>query len=429
MQIELLSQCLAAWMEQEGVSVAGLTEMVGYKSKTSVFRLLKGQCNEQTREAFVDMLAPRLDGEWTARFRKALRVERYGMQRYRLFDVILDCLDCMQPDSGPCAETLLPKSGQTVYILGLPWQGTFQIVDGLIQRGFRVIHYMIRDQILEKPDLLRALVMHLMNRPYQAIMLEEGPGGAWNMMATDDGQIFVNGKWFAADRADALLPALLPKGGIPLYRNDNLHKGSDYISIMEQAYQMESGGAAYIAKQTPGLQMIPEEIVLSALQDGLAGKSEPIVVAMGSLRLILRKRIDLFYHREKPVHIIFTREDMDRFVRTGLMSDQFYAMRPYTPAERIRILQVLDQFSRRDNVNLFVADRKVRNFSLEAYENRGLLVYPSRTSYNTEQSEHREMFLPGQAFYTLFADITREVEETRTNLVRGVGQLLEEIQR
>ena len=73
MQIELLSQCLAAWMEQEGVSVAGLTEMVGYKSKTSVFRLLKGQCNEQTREAFVDLLAPRLDGEWTARFRKALR--------------------------------------------------------------------------------------------------------------------------------------------------------------------------------------------------------------------------------------------------------------------------------------------------------------------------------------------------------------------
>ena len=98
-------------------------------------------------------------------------------------------------------------------------------------------------------------------------------------------------------------------------------------------------------------------------------------------------------------------------------------------AERIRILQTLDQFTRQDNVHLFVADRKVRNFSLEAYENRGLLVYPSRTSYNTEQSEHREMFLPGQDFYTLFADITREVEETRTNLVRGVGQLLEEIQR
>ena len=429
MQIELLSQCLTAWMGQEGVSVAGLTEMAGYKSKTSVFRLLKDQCNEQTRETFVDQMAPYLDGEWDARFRRALRVERYGVQRYRLFDAVLDCLDCMQPDSLPCEETLLPNGGQTVYILGLPWQGTFRIVDGLIQKGFRVIHYMLRNQILEKPELLRALIMHMMSLPYQAVMLEEEPGGAWNLMATDDGQLFVNGKWLTAGGADTLLQALLPEGGIPLYRNEDLYKGSDYISIMEQAYQMESGGAAFIAKQTPGIQMIPENIVLSAVQDGLAGKNDPIAAALGSLRIIMRKRIDLFYAREKPVHIIFTREDMERFVRTGLMSDQFYAMRPYTPAERIQILQALDKFSRRDNVHLFVADRKVRNFSLEAYENRGLLVYPSQTSYNSQLRQHREMFLPGQAFYTLFADITREVEETRTNLVRGVGHLLAEMQK
>ncbi len=429
MQIELLSQCLAAWMEQEGVSVAALAEMVGYKSKTSVVRLLKGQCNEQSREAFVELLSPRLDGEWNARFRKALRVERYGIQRYRLFDTLLDCLDNLEPDSSPCGEDLLPKSGQTVYIFGLPWPGTFRIVDTLIQKGFRVIHYMIRKQILEKPELLRALMTHLMSLPYQAIMLEEEPAGAWNLMATDNGQLFINGKWFAAGGADTLLPALLPEGGIPLYRNENLYRVSDYMGIMEWAYQMESGGTAYIAKQTPGLQMIPEEIVLSAVQDGLAGKTEPIVVALGSLRQMMRKRFDLFYHREKPIHMIFTREDMERFVRTGRMADQFYALRPFTPAERIRILQVLDEFSQRDNVHLFVADRKVRNFSLEAYENRGLLVYPSQTSYNTQLCEHREMFLPGQEFYTLFAEITQEVEATRTCLVRGVGHLLREIQR
>ena len=429
MQIESLSQCLAAWMEQEGVSVAGLTEMAGYKSKTSVFRLLKDQCNEQTREAFVELLAPHLDEEWDARFRKALRVERYGIERYRIFDTLLDCLDCTQPAIQPCEETLLPSGGQTVCILGLPWPETFRIVDGLIQRGYRVIHYMTRDRILEEPELLRALMMHLMTLPYQAVMLEEEPEGAWNLMATDHGQLFVNGKWFTADGEDALLQALLPEGGIPLYRNDDLYRGSDYISIMEQAYQMESGGAACIAKQTPGLQMIPEEIVVSALMDGLAGKNEPIAAAIGSLRLTLRKRIDLFYHRKKPIHMIFTREDMERFVRTGLMSDQFFAMRPYTPEERIQILQTLDRFSRQDNVKMFVADRKVRNFSLEAYENRGLLVYPSRTSYNTQLDEHRELFLPGQAFYTLFADITREVEETNTNLIPGVGHLLAGIQR
>ena len=416
-------------MEQEGVTVAGLTEMVGYKSKTSVFRLLKNQCNEQTREAFVEQLAPRLDEEWEARFRKALRVDRCGLDRYRLFDVILECLDATPQASVPCEEALLPRSGGTVYILGLPWKGTFRIVDGLVQKGFRVIHYMLRERILENPDLLRSLMLHMLTLPYQAMMLEEEPDGAWNLMATDDGQLFVNGKWFAAGRGEKLLTALLPAGGIPLYRNDDLHRGSDYISIMEQAYQMECGGAALLARQTPGLQMIPEEIVLSAVRDGLAGTSEPIAAAMGSLRLILRKRIDLFYHREKPVSIVFTREDMEHFIRTGRTTDQFYAMRPYTPTERIRILQALDKLSQQDNVSLYVANRKVSNYSMEAYENRGMLVYPSLTLYNTQLCEHREMFLPGQEFFTFFSELTREIVETNPNLVRGVGDLLAEMQR
>lgn len=74
MRPELLSQCLTAWMTEKDVTVAGLTEMVGYKSKTSVFRLLKEQCNEQTMASFVDSLTPHLDEAWAERFRKTLRV-------------------------------------------------------------------------------------------------------------------------------------------------------------------------------------------------------------------------------------------------------------------------------------------------------------------------------------------------------------------
>ena len=78
MKPELLSQCLTDWMTENDVSVADLTGMVGYKSKTSVFRLLKDQCNEQTMSSFVELLTPYLDEKWTGRFRKSLRVEKYG---------------------------------------------------------------------------------------------------------------------------------------------------------------------------------------------------------------------------------------------------------------------------------------------------------------------------------------------------------------
>ena len=92
MKPELLSQCLSAWMTDEDVSVADLTGMIGYKSKTSVFRLLKGQCNEQTMASFVELITPYLDENWTKRFQKSLRVEKYGLQRYQLFESMMDCI-------------------------------------------------------------------------------------------------------------------------------------------------------------------------------------------------------------------------------------------------------------------------------------------------------------------------------------------------
>ena len=39
-EMETLSQCLDAWMNEEELTVAQLTEQLGFKSKTSVFRLL-----------------------------------------------------------------------------------------------------------------------------------------------------------------------------------------------------------------------------------------------------------------------------------------------------------------------------------------------------------------------------------------------------
>lgn len=48
MKLELMKDCLASWIQFQGLSVAQLTEMLGFKSKTSVFRLLQGKSNEQS---------------------------------------------------------------------------------------------------------------------------------------------------------------------------------------------------------------------------------------------------------------------------------------------------------------------------------------------------------------------------------------------
>ena len=404
---ERLCECLSAWMDDHNVSVAELTQMVGYKSKTSVFRLLKSQCNEQTRVTFVKSLSSHLDYEWKARFQKALRVEKIGLAKQILFDAMDESIYTTSTTNDEIrAETLLPSSGETTYVLGHPWNKIFSIIDGMLQKGFRVRHYIIREQILRSAELLRGLFLHVLSINYEAVMIEEKPFGIWDVMITDSGQLFANGKWFASE-CDL---SIVPDDGIPVYRYNKLHNGSDYVAFMKDTYQLESGGAAVIAKKAPGIQMIPEAITNRALNEYESKNFDPVFASMGSLRLLLRKRIDLFYQRETPVTIAFLQKAMEEFMRTGRTGDDFYAIRPYTMEERIAIIKALDEFSRKANVTMVIRDRQVWNFSMEAYDHRGLLIYPSLTRYNSELENYRELFLPGQEFFDLFAEKTETLK-------------------
>ena len=78
--METLSQCLNAWMEAEDLTVARLTERLGFKSKTSVFRLLHGQSSYRACSQLCTLLSPGLDAAWRERFDRALRVEKAAIR-------------------------------------------------------------------------------------------------------------------------------------------------------------------------------------------------------------------------------------------------------------------------------------------------------------------------------------------------------------
>ena len=195
MKPELLSQCLTDWMTEKDVSVADLTGMVGYKSKTSVFRLLKDQCNEQTMSSFVELLTPYLDEKWAGRFRKSLRVEKYGLQRYQMFESMMDCIRNPQRPATVCQPSLIPSGGENILILGHPWKDSSSLIDRMLQDGYHIVHYVEKRAIYTFPGLLQKLILHIDRPDYEAMMVEERPSGVWNVMATDAGQLFVNGQW------------------------------------------------------------------------------------------------------------------------------------------------------------------------------------------------------------------------------------------
>lgn len=195
MEPELLSQCLTDWMTEKDVSVADLAGMVGYKSKTSVFRLLKDQCNEQTMASFVELLTPYLDEEWVGRFQKSLRVEKYGLQRYQMFESMMDCIRNPQRPATVCQPSLIPSGGENIMILGYPWKDSSSLIDRMLQDGYHIVHYVEKRAIYTFPGLLQKLILHIDRPGYEAMMVEERPSGVWNVMATDAGQLFVNGQW------------------------------------------------------------------------------------------------------------------------------------------------------------------------------------------------------------------------------------------
>lgn len=132
MELELMKDCLAAWMQHHSLSVAEVTEMLGFKSKTSVFRLRKGESNLQSLNSLYCQLSAHLDQEWQERFERALRVEKYGLERYQLF-LAIHTSNFEEKTSASPSKFVGPVN-DTIQICGHPWDQFFSALDTLLKR-------------------------------------------------------------------------------------------------------------------------------------------------------------------------------------------------------------------------------------------------------------------------------------------------------
>ena len=424
--MELFSQCLHAWMAENNISTAAVTKLLDYKSKTSVLRALRGESNYAAYHHMFVLLAPSLNPAWQERFRAALTVERIGAPKAAMFEALGQQL--FGDDAAEAAPALpLPPGPGRLMILGFPHPGLF----GMLDRFFALYpdaaadHWVTPQGIQLRPRLLAGLIGHIPSLRYQAKLvpmdLVQSSALVWNVAlylpAAGDGAWGLAGGidppgWHRlddpSDIAQTLTRQLAALPTTPLYRFDELKSGADYTRFIEDAYRIERGRTAVIVKPTPGLQMLPSRAVESAFRDYLAANTEPVAAMQEKLISVSEKRMRNFYHRSKPTLLCFSSQAMAEFARTGTLSDQFFALRPYTAQERIMCLEALRAFAAREDVRLYLRDGPAWPVSFEAYGGSGVLLYPSRTSYNSLYSAYRELFLPGETFSTLFQQFTEE---------------------
>jgi len=434
--METLSQCIYAWMQAEDITTGQLAKKLGYKSRTSLFRVLHGKSNYQSCVQFCERLNPGLDESWKGRFRHALQAEKLGVSRLALLESIWDHLfQCDKkkavPFSGksptvPISGSINFGKGGTVTLLGCTASAAFELVDELLAASgkLQVIHYFSQRELLESTDLMPGLISHMLSLRYRAMLLEEkalrGTQLPWNVAfwtgEQDACMLLADQKtqsWHALsggrDHVQHILEVLEALPRTPLYRYDHLETSTDYIEFTERNYRMEHKCRTLIIKPTPGMQMLPAHIVESTFKDFLSENLEPVSAARETLIYIFEKRVKNFYDCEKPIYLVLSLDAMQRFARDGKLEDQFFAFRLFTEEERSGILQALHAFSRKENAFVSFLDRKSWPISVEVYDGRGALFYPSTTGYNSRQEDYRELFLPGKPFTDLMFQFAEEL--------------------
>ena len=177
----------------------------------------------------------------------------------------------------------------------------------------------------------------------------------------------------------------------------------DYLAYTEDCRMLEQNRAIYTIKLDVPVSFVPADILASCVRDGLPGK-EALEAAMEDMERIHRQRFENFRTKKKVNHTIFSREAMERFARTGRQSDHFFALRSYTPGERVRILQNLREQEAENpyfHVHFFADDFEPPASEMALYEGVGTLMAKPYTNYDLA-GDHAETIIAQEEFCASF---------------------------
>jgi len=209
----------------------------------------------------------------------------------------------------------------------------------------------------------------------------------------------------------------------------------DYVAYTDMCRRLEQGRAIYTVKlDVPFPFISPDILVPCALESFMLagiGREEAEQMAQ-PLAKVHARRFENIFCKHKITHTIFSRAFMERFARTGRQTDHFFALRPYTGAERAAILShIRDQA--RDNpnfcVHFFRDGFEPPLMEITLYEGAGTLMNKPFTDYNLADG-HAEAIIASEEFcahYKAFftEDLLKRQVTTREETLMTLDALIE----
>ena len=176
---------------------------------------------------------------------------------------------------------------------------------------------------------------------------------------------------------------------------DKAMNSGGYLDFAEECRRLEQNRAIYTIKLDVPLSFVQTDIVASCIMDGFVEKE-----TLEDMIRVHQRRFDNYFTKKKVSHVIFSREAMERFARTGRQSDHFFALRSYTPEERVRILQNLrgqEESNPYFHVYFFEDGFQPPAAEVGLYEGVGTLMAKPYTDYNLS-GEHAETIISQKEF-------------------------------
>lgn len=466
---------------KNGVTMGALTAMLGYRSKTSLERLMNGSTRSASLNQFQENVQKTFDltTEEKAGLLEAIQVARLGEEQYLVSLKVWDFVSGRSPEqtgeleitdvlTGEPVSLIKRYSGRKVraavfncqYITGL-----FNLLHALLgEESVEARHYMFIDSDgVRTMSALNTLMQVFYMKGYSGYTFAATPEGKASHCGInaadaaifnyyDDGgtpceDIIV----FTGARSGRLLTYRGAQGqtekllGIDTRRFESIKRTyfdcgalEDYVRYSENYAALEYNRSIWKLKPDVGVDQIPMNVLSQAfLRTPLPEEvGDAFGKTFAELQDIYKRRFHNSCTKRKPVYTIMKRSAMRRFAQTGRTTDHFWMMTPYTPSERIEILEsLLDQQRNNPFMHMYFLKEEdvVRDVEIAYYEDVGMLFLEADTDYNLEAG-HTEVMITHREALRLYREFFMNVllcgyvlPESET--CRFFEELIEEVRR
>lgn len=457
-QYERFGACLKRCLAAESLSATEAAKLVGFRSRNSIFRILAGETGHDVNLRFLSNLYEALQDTWPQQhwfdLQTALSVERLGPEQYetnRAFERLLHVeepplcatLTKIHPDGSEEDCNLIWALDQAanaaraeIVISGCCDRGLSQLLAERCGKAGAQGRLKIRQYIdTAEATLTQHIlgILPLVSMPWYNARLvvpelcpeemlalyrvhavhiccwDEAGNASGGMLIRFDKTHFAT-QWMVggASAARQVLDRL--RFDLELLKPmPELNDGAEsFIRYTQNYAQLEANCAILSIKPDVHFNCIPPQVLYPAILEGF---EQANIVGSDELDAVIRQlwsiheaRFNNIIDKHRPTHLVYSLPAMERFMQTGVLTDQFYLQRAYTVEERREIIRVLLDAMRSKpwfNVHFFKDEAPMPRYEISCYDGKGVLLMDAYTGYELE-ADHSEALITLPAFMESF---------------------------